>query len=194
MKSLLVLILSLACTACIQLGGDVQPQHFYLLSPKAEAAGGNSAPLNLSISPIEFPSYLDRSQMVSRTPQNELVISANDRWGEPLQDNLLRVLKENLRRQLSGLQITSYPWQPETDEGGILLQLTVNQFDGIPGVQTRVDIRWALVDAETHRLLVQRHFLTQVPIGTRPADLVAGLSESLAQLSTAISTELKQLK
>jgi len=193
MKWSIVLVLLLGCTACIQLGGDSQPLHYFLLTPLAKVDTGSDASRELVFGPIEFPTYLDRPQLVTRSLQNELVISSNDRWGEPLQDNLARILKENLQRRLNGLRISSYPWQP-ANGNGLLLNLIVNQFDGILGQQANVDIRWSLVDSGADQVLVQKHFISHPPIGNSPAELVTGLSQAVDQLSDAISKELVRAK
>lgn len=193
MRLVIVVILLLSSSACIQLGSEPQPQHYYLLTPRAEVSGSNQTPRDLIFDQIEFPSYLDRPQLVTRSLQNELEISARDRWGEPLQDNLMRVLKENLQRRMSGLRISSYPWQP-TAEGGLLLHLTVNQFDGILGRQANVDIRWSLTETASDELVYQSHYIARLPIGNSSAELVAGLSKAVNQLSAEISQELTQIK
>jgi len=193
MKISLVLMLFLALTACIQLGGDVKPQHYYLLSPLAEANSDAETSHNLIFSRVEFPTYLDRPQIVTRSLQDELQISNNDRWGEPLQDNLVRVLKENLQRRLNGLRISSFPWQPVADNG-LRLKMIINQFDGTLGQQTNVDLRWALTETASKQVLVQKHFINHQPIGSNPADLVAGLSRAVNQLSEEISQEIMRIK
>jgi len=193
MKLSIVMILLLTCTSCIQLGGDSQPQHYYLLTPLSEVSNTNEMSRDLIFGQIDFPTYLDRPQLITRNLQNELVISNNDRWGEPLQDNLARVLKENLQRRINGLRISSYPWQP-SNGNGLLLNLTVNQFDGLLGQQANVDIRWSLVDPDSEKVLTQEHFISHPSIGSSSADLVAGLSEATDQLSATISKELEKIK
>jgi uncharacterized lipoprotein YmbA len=193
MKLTMALVLLLGCAACIQLGGEPQQQHYYLLTPQAEVNSGEQTSLNLLFDQIEFPAYLDRPQLVTRNPLNEIEISTTARWGEPLQDNLVRVLKENLQRRMSGLRISNYPWQPNNNNS-LLLKLTVNQFDGVLGQRTNVDIRWSLAETATAQVLAQNHFRAGIPVGASPAALVAAFNEALDQLSAAISRELEQLK
>lgn len=192
MKTSLGLLLILCCAACIQLGGTPQQQTFYLLSPQAETTDDNPLALNLHIGQINFPPYLDRPQIVTRTTSDTLQIANEDRWAEPLQDNLARVLKEDLIRKMNGLNISSYPWEPITEQG-LILNLTVNQFDGTLGLNTHVDIRWKLSHSDNGRQLVQRHFIAKLPIGESITALVAGLSAATEQLSKEISQELIRL-
>ena len=50
----------------------------------------------IGVGPITVPKYLDRPQIVTRSGRNQLALGEFDRWAEPLQDNVLRVLAENL--------------------------------------------------------------------------------------------------
>ena len=192
MKKFLPITLLICCTACIQLGGDPIPQHYHLLSPQAEISSARPIARQLVLDQIEFPDYLDRPQLVTRNEDNQLVISASERWGEPLRDNLVRVLKENLFRRIPELSISNFPWQPASNKG-LLLRLSVNQFDGILGQRTSVDIRWSLTHLGTGQQVVQEHFNAALPISNNPTDLVAGLSQALDQLSTQISSKLATL-
>lgn len=190
MRKLLCLLLIALCGACIQLGGEPQPQHFFLLSPLAQTDPQPGPEIRLQLSELGFPSYLDRPQIVSRNDQGQLVIAASDRWGEPLQENLQRVVKENLQRRINGLLISDYPWQPREVEG-LRLKMTILQLDGVLGRTCRIDIRWSLTSLKDRRFLVSRHFEYQAAIGTGAADLVAGLNQGISQLTTQMAEAIK---
>ena len=76
------------------------PSRFYILNtltasetiPATAAARG---PV-IGVGPITFPKYLDRPQIVTRASRHQLTLGEFDRWAEPLQDNVSRVLAENL--------------------------------------------------------------------------------------------------
>ncbi|MCK7492219.1 MAG: PqiC family protein [Comamonadaceae bacterium] len=57
-----------------------------------------------------LPDYLDRLQVVTRTPSGELAVSDTQRWAEPLQEGLIRVLDENLSALLGTERIVRFPW------------------------------------------------------------------------------------
>lgn len=187
MKYFFGLALLLICGACIQLGGEPQPARYYLLSPQQQPSFDFDVQgVKLTLGPISFPPYLDRPQLVSRNSRHEILVAESDRWAEPLPDNLLRVLKENLSRNLDGISISDYPWQP-TDGRGLALQLTINQFDGVIGQNTLVDIRWLLLNSNNGQELDRGHFVSRLLIGNSHKQLVAGLNESLNQLSHQLS-------
>lgn len=186
------LFLLLSCNACIQLGSEPQPARYYLLTPQEKiSSDANGQGTKLSLGPISFPAYLDRPQLVTRNSLNEIVVAEFDRWAEPLQDNLLRVLKENLSRNLDGISISDYPWQPNQGHG-LSLQLTINQFDGVIGQRTVVDVRWLLLRPNNSKELDRGHFVSRLLIGNSHEELVAGLNESLNQLSHQIAQAIAE--
>jgi uncharacterized lipoprotein YmbA len=194
MRYLLIPILLLICSACIRLGAEPQPARYYLLAPQEETQSSYAMDnLKLALGPISFPPYLDRPQLVTRNSRNEIVVAEFDRWAEPLRDNLLRVLKENLARKLIGATISDYPWQP-TDQRGLNLQLTINQFDAVLQQQSSVDIRWVLFNANGTRELDRGHFVAQRQIGGSHEEMVSGLNASLNQLSEHLSRAISMQK
>ncbi len=190
MRILLVSIL-LLCTSCIQLGGGPQqPTNYYLLESLAETRPATgSASLRVLIAPIDFPSYLDRPQIVSRDQKNLILISDHKRWAEPLSDNLNRILRENLFKQLPGAQINTAPWQ-DSSSPTHLVKLAINRFDGILRKQTEVDIRWSLHDLQNDTKIAGRQFLAQLPIGDDHQGLIDGLNDALNVFSQEIATAL----
>lgn len=181
----------LLCTSCIQLGGGPQQlTSYYLLESVAETSTANvPGQLRLELAPIDFPSYLDRPQLVSRNQNNIILIADHNRWAEPLPDNLTRTLKENLFKQLPGVTISSAPWKQSSDPT-FRLKLIINRFDGIIGEQTDVDIRWSLVAPQKDTEILRKHFRAQLPIGDNHQGLVDGLNIALAKLSQEISAAL----
>lgn len=187
------LLFVLFCSACIQLGSEPQPTRYYLLEPLSEIrAAANSQRLHLELVPIEFPSYLDRPQIVSRTATNGIHIAEHDRWAEPLADSLARTIQENLRNRLPNIRISSAPWNHQSDTS-YLLRLTVNRFDGILGEQADVDIRWTLIAQKNNQELSRMHFNTQLAIDENYQGLVQGLNSALAQLSDQLADALASL-
>jgi hypothetical protein len=180
----------LLSTACIQLGGEAQPTRYYLLAPLATTAViENAAEVQLEMDALEFPSYLDRAQLVSRTPQGTIQIAEYDRWAEPLADNLSRTLQENLYQLAPGVQVNSALWN-NGPPAKLLLRLRVNRFDGTLGHETEVDIRWSLYQQQQQRELLREHFIARLPVGNSYKELVESLNRALANLSEEIARAL----
>ena len=81
--------------------GSTAPSRFYLLTPVEGAAVEAAAAVDSSkstvfLAAVELPKYLSDPQIVTRIDGNELDFAEFDRWAEPLRDNFVRVLANNL--------------------------------------------------------------------------------------------------
>jgi len=74
-----------------------------LLTPQQSAAN------QVGLGPVSVPSYLDRSNIVRRDGVTSVELSATDRWAEPLQDMLPRVLADNLASRLGVDRVVVLP-------------------------------------------------------------------------------------
>lgn len=182
-------LLLLIGSACIQIGSDPQPTRYYLLEPVVAVAENlpvkSAQPLILALGPIDFPPYLDRPELVTYDQQRVISVAGQDRWAEPLSDNLTRTLKENLTRQFPDIIILSVPWETNGKDQ-LAAKLTINRFDGTLGQSTEVDIRWQLSAPPDRKLVRHGHFTAQLPIGNSRRDLVQGLNSALAQFSLTL--------
>src|SRR5690349_17069101 len=87
-------LIALACAlaaGCSPLAPHPDRSKFFILSPLTDVstsvgATSNSA-LTVGIGPIDFPDYLRRLEVVTQTSTNELDLSDEKRWGEPLDKN-----------------------------------------------------------------------------------------------------------
>ncbi|MFV0278030.1 MAG: membrane integrity-associated transporter subunit PqiC [Parahaliea sp.] len=77
-------------------------QHTYLLRspPPAE---GPQALADISIDQVILPAYLQRDEMVLMISSNEIKPARHHRWGEPLERNIQRYLRQQLARHLADL-------------------------------------------------------------------------------------------
>src|SRR5262249_45023810 len=94
--------------ACIGLAGCAvsDPTQYYTLGQPAarntESRAMASTPrssmaastVSIGVGPVIMPSYLDRTQIVTRTAADQLDLANFHRWAEPLQEGIVRVLAE----------------------------------------------------------------------------------------------------
>ena len=76
------------------------PTRFYVLTvPPALTArfpDGEFKKLRIGLKPVELPAYLRSKSLVVRTGTNEIHFAEFDRWAEPLDQGIGRVMKETL--------------------------------------------------------------------------------------------------
>ena len=175
------------CLAVLLLAGcgSTPPSNYYLLSSPGNAPPDGMVPA-LGIGPVEIPEYLKRNGLVYRIGDNRLQISDSERWGEPLEEGVRRVLSLNLAGLLDTGNLSYYPFhsQRPPDYG-----VTVNVLN------LDVDEQQAALVAEW---LVYRP-ATGEPVGRRISQLQfalpgAGLApEGVAPAYSALLYQLSQL-
>ena len=142
---------------------------------------------------MDIPAYVDRLQLVTRSAPNVLDLAEFDRWGEPLQSDVKRVLVENLSQLLAGEQAAVIFW----DEGLPLdyqVRIEVTRFDFEKSGEARLSARWTIVGKDERVALV---FRTSRFTQTAPPDdfalLVGAMSRNLESLSQEIVSALEPL-
>lgn len=208
---LLMLALMSACATS-------PPSRFYTLTPlpeaeerRADISGGSLA---IGIGPVVFPQFLDRPQLVMRDGSNRLALEEFNRWGGTLQDDFLRVWGENLGHLLATSRILILPSESRMP---IDFRITaeVVSFEGRPGGDALLKVRWAVMDARLEQSLAAREDLYRCPIAPLPsatgqdqsqpgapmtlaADqgseaMVAAMSRCLGRFSQDVATVLREL-
>jgi uncharacterized lipoprotein YmbA len=169
------------------------PTDFYVLTGVGTApTAAAERRLSLGIGPIEFPSYLNRPEMVSRVAENQLSFDEFHRWGEPFKDNFTHVLATDLDNQLSLARVTFYPWY-NTTPMDFAVSLSVLRFEPQPSGDLLLRARWIVTNGRDPTILANHEFVAQHPGGT-PEENAAGLSQLVAQLADEIATTLRSLR
>ncbi len=78
---------------------------FYTLS----AASGPAAPssnLSIAVGPVTVPAVVDRPQIVVNVGPNQVRVEEFNRWAAPLQNNIARVVADNLVQMLGTPLVT----------------------------------------------------------------------------------------
>ena len=195
------LLWGLSClwvTAC-SLGPKANPSRFFVLTPAPQSQHPSPrcspAPSKLAVGvgPIQLPGYLDRQQLVSRVSNNRLDVAENDRWAEPLGDNLGRILAQNLSALLGTENVSVYPW-PIERRPTYQAEIEVLRFEPDSARTADLTARWILRDVPTRATLsVKESELTESLKGPSTEESVAALSELLGKLSCEIVEALRAI-
>ena len=163
---------------------------FVLFSPIEATERQNSDPsaqISLGVGPVRLPAYLDRREIVMRVAPSRFDLSENDRWAEPLDENLTHVLTQNLSILLGSDQIIPYPW-PLDQKPHYRVEIQVLRFESDSAGEAQLSARWAVIDdtgKETPNLKASR--LTRRAKEKSTDGSVAALSETVADLSREIA-------
>ena len=186
---ILVLLGAAACLGCL----SSPPARHHVLNPViATPSPGTSnaeTPRIVGVGPVSLPAYLDRPQMVMRTPPDEISLREFDQWAEPLRDGVTRVIALNLARLLPESHVVVFPWR-SSEKIRYQILLEVAQMDGPAGGTVTLDARWRLLDAGGKQIVARVVHLSE-PAGPSAATTASAMSRAIGTLSRDIADELR---
>jgi uncharacterized lipoprotein YmbA len=197
MKSPAALFLSLVVlTGCVNLDPAPNRSRHFTLAATADSGADNRASLALVVMPVSIPDFLKRSNVVLRKNADELEVSDFDRWAEPLENGIARVVRENLTALLNSRFIRTSD-QPGARNDELQLNITVIEFTTDTSGEARVVIESKLLGADGKSILTASRTRLTTPTAEPPADsakAVAALSDALKQYSEQLAGLLRQLR
>lgn len=171
--------------------GKSAPTHFYSLNVPNPAQAAPAGPcLALGIGPVDFPAYLDRSQIVTRLGPNQMQLAEFDQWVEPLRDNFQRALMENLSGLVCAKPLVSHPW-PSGGHPERQVAVQVERFDGALGQDAVLRASWTVLDADGKALTWRTADLREPAAGPDYAGLAAAQSRLVARFAAQVAESLQ---
>lgn len=194
-----VLLGELLLLGCGTLSPQPDPSRFFTLSSlpqpgsNVEKRPAALPGIALGVGPVTLPGYLDRQEIVVRIAANQLILSENDRWAEPLDENFARVLSQNIAILLGAERIDAYPW-PIDRKPVYTVEVEVLRFETDADHQAQLSTRW-VVRNRIRKDTIQYHEtrLSRSAQGRSTAAAVAALSEALADLSREIAAAIEDM-
>jgi uncharacterized lipoprotein YmbA len=183
---------------CSILAPRPDPSRYFLLEavPAGEAVSQPSARgASIGLGPIRLPDYLvDRREIISRRNPTEVVPSPIDRWAEPLDGAIPRILGLDLSAELGQASVVFYPWY-EAQEPDFQVTVDFERFeidtDGNAALVARFEAS-GLHGAR--RRLYREARASRVPATGDPAAQAAALSQALADLGREIAVAIRELE
>ena len=166
------------------------PTHFYTLAATAQPAGVAST-LAVAVGPVTLPAVVDRPQIVVSAGPNELRLDELNRWASPLQDNVARVVADNLAARLGTPRVHLFAQSSSAAQYRVLID--VQRFASMPGESAQLDALWSvrrLRDGATQSGRVQR---SEAVTGKGYDALAAAHSRALDALSGDLADALRAL-
>jgi len=191
---------SLGTAMLFQVGcaGRSKTASFYILSPVAEPQlemkniSVDNA-ISIGISPVSLPKYLKKSQIVTRTGSNELHLAEFDRWAGKIEEDVGRIIAENLTSLLATDRVFSYPLLEEVALD-YTVKMDISRFDGELGGEVELIVRWVIFDRQENIVYgVKSTRLTEPARGPDYADMVATQSRLLASFSRQLAKAIIEL-
>lgn len=149
--------------------------------------------ITIGIGPVQFPQFLNRPQIVTRSGPNRLTVSEFHRWGGYLDQDFLRVLAQDISILMPTNRVVEFPWEYRADPD-YRIAFNVQQFDGQPGNSVLLNAVWTIKERKgTKALYAKRSIIRQPVSGNDYEALVAAHSQALAALSREIAAAIKNI-
>jgi uncharacterized protein len=185
----IVAIFSVGCTRS-------QTPRFYTLTSiqpgevtsKRESPAQNAV---IGIGPVTMADYLDQSDLVTRTSDNQLRKAEYDRWAGSFKDDFINILAEDIGFLVPSERIYLYPWRGSVSIG-YQVALEIIRCDGRLGEAAYLVARWRVFGGPEKKLLKMSRSSIREPVtGPDYASLVSAQSRAVAKLSQEIAEAIK---
>ena len=157
----LVTIAAVFTLTAVVAGCASPPSRFYSLSAAAEPTAPSSN-LSIAVGPVSVPAVVDRPQIVVNVGPNQVRLEEFNRWAAPLQNNIARVVADNLVLML-GTPRVILSEQLLSADADYRAAIDVQSFQSAPGEAALLDAVWSVRRAkdgraETGRTTVRETF------------------------------------
>lgn len=172
--------------------GTSPANNYYRLTAEVASVPSGETPA-LGIGPIEIPAYLDRENIVYQQQGNSLELAATERWAEPLDAGIGRVLAINLASLLDTQNVRTFPWHPRrAPDYGIKLNLLGLDANDAEAILTSEWLVYRPGSGETVERRISRLTLPLPGDSSGPESLPGAYSELLQRLSQDIAAAIER--
>lgn len=188
-----LLSLLVVLTGCL---GSSPPSEFYLLEPagpSARAGIGETGGPTVAIDPVRIARYLDRPQIVTAQGKNAYKLDDFHRWAERLDENIARVLAQNLTTMIPADRVLiGAGARDRTQKIDYRVGLNVLEFHVLPDGQAVLTAQWN-IRSGSETLIARNSSFRAMGSTSDYSRMVAALNECLDALSRAIAADVRGL-
>jgi uncharacterized lipoprotein YmbA len=167
------------------------PSRFYTLSAATEPAAASSD-LSVVVGRVSMPAVVDRSQIVITTGPNQMQMDEFNLWASPLQDNISRVVVQNLVAMLGTPRVTLSS-QTLSADAGYRAVIEVQSFESTPGEAATLNAVWTVRRMKDGRTETGRTTVREAVQAKGYDALAAAHSRAVARLSQDIADAVRAL-
>ena len=183
-------------SACGLLGacGSSPPMRFYTLSMIAPAASAEaSSPADaipVRLEAVAIPAELNRLELVYHSGPNRVQVSDSDRWIAPLDEQIRRILSDDLSARLPSGMVAD-PNEPASGDARRRLSIAIARLEANESCAVSLYASWSLRGARTDAVRRGMEHI-EVPAGTPcPASLADAMSRALALLADRLAATIQ---
>jgi uncharacterized lipoprotein YmbA len=181
-----LLILASAC-------GSSAPVRYYSLEALESRFGEDVAGSpGMGLGPLRMPDYLTRSRIVTRRDNSEVVVDDFNRWVEPVDEAVYRIIAANVDSLLEDVIVVAFPYNHFADLDYQVIG-RVDRFDTDEHGRVVLVAQWSIMTPNSEFVVAPRRirYETQASDVTDYGAVAAAMSEALAEFSRDIAREFR---
>lgn len=189
--SRLLAMISLAgVAACSALSQQADTTRYFVLRPEPAPKRAESRfERTIGIGPVTIPDHLD-DRLVTRLSNEEISLSDDERWAEPLHDSLVAVLRQDLGPLLGTDRILIYPWRA-SEAPDVAISIDIVRFERTTRGTVELAARWTIgPTASASPTSARSASIKGTFAGTDVRAAVAALNAGVAELSRQIAADV----
>jgi uncharacterized lipoprotein YmbA len=168
------------------------PQHIFVLSTPVPSQVGTSSVSDVprvQLQTVSVPDYMDTTDILTRTGQNEIKPSSTGEWGERLSRGLTHALAATLVGRLPGDLVTLDPSHGRSDRQ---VRVSVDALDVWPDGRCVLAATWTVFGNDGRTVVVEgRGTFTSSPAGmsalASDTAIVAAMTSAIDKLADSIA-------
>ena len=184
-----MLALVLAAAGC-SLGGGTQETFYVLSGPEAPMPAGSPDSPVIYVGPVAVPESVDRAPMVLINTANNVDLSEEHRWAEPLKTAIPRIVAEHLMRLLNTTRVMSSRVGTSVDLD-YRIALEVQRFDSSLRDGAAIDVLWTITGKRVPGGRSGRSTVREPATSPTPEGIAAAHSRALARVAADIAAALR---
>ena len=189
MKKTFKPFLALAFAAVFAAGCASSPSRFYTLNATAAGDGKSEADYAVAVGPVTIPAEVDRPQYTTQVTRNRVTVDEFNRWAEPLNEAIGRVIAADLATLLGTPRVAAVPLA--NFDPAYRVTIDIQKFASNPGKLVRIDALW-VVHKSAGRVSLSGHTVAEESVADGSFDaLAAAHSRALAKISGDIAAAIR---
>lgn len=173
--------------------GSSPPVDYYTLQPIYESAPEDPGTASiLGVGPLVIPGYIDRPQLVTQTSGRGVKVDEFNRWAEPLDIAIPRIVTINVDGLLDDVIAVTFPY-PSRLQADYRLQGRIMRFDADLDGRAVLEIQWAIRDVDANMVINPRRdrYTAQASPVDDPNAIVIALNQTLEAFSRDVANTIQ---
>jgi len=180
----------ITCVAAVAAGCASSPARFYTLNSTAAGDGTATTNCAVTVGPVSIPALVDRPQFMVQVAANRVEVDEFNRWAEPLNDNIARVVAGDLATLLGTPQVATAPLA--NFNPAYRVSIDIQRFESVRGKSVLVEAVWVVHPTTGGATTCSGRTLASEPVQGDSFDaLAAAHSRALAKVSADIAAVIR---